>query len=120
MMIFVGVGGIVGAISRYFLGSWISRRTSSSFPIGTWFINVIGSFALGLLAILHIEKSIPEWVWLFAGTGFLGAFTTFSTFGYETIQLLQQKEMKKALLYITSSVVVGVLFAWIGGFIGNM
>ncbi|EKN70045.1 CrcB protein [Neobacillus bataviensis LMG 21833] len=118
-MVFVGVGGIFGAISRYFLGSMISRNTSSSFPIGTWFINVIGSFSLGLLAILHIEKSIPEWVWLLVGTGFLGAFTTFSTFGYETIQLLQQKETKKALLYITSSVVVGVLLAWIGGVIGH-
>ncbi|WP_347564288.1 fluoride efflux transporter CrcB [Bacillus sp. MM2020_4] len=120
MMVFVGIGGIFGAISRFFLGSWITKKTSSTFPIGTWFINILGSFFLGLLAIFHIEKSIPEWAWLLVGTGFLGAFTTFSTFGYETIQLLQQKETKKALLYVTTSIVVGVLFAWIGGFIGNL
>lgn len=118
-MLFVGIGGIVGAISRYLLGKWITSKTSNTIPFGTWIINISGSFVLGLLAVLHIEHVIPNWIWFLCGIGFLGAYTTFSTFGYETIQMIQNKKTKKATFYITSSVILGVIFAWLGGLIGN-
>ncbi|MEJ9212231.1 fluoride efflux transporter CrcB [Bacillus smithii] len=114
-MIWVGIGGIFGAISRYLLGKWITGKTSSVFPFGTWFINLTGSFMLGILAVLHSNKIIPEWSWLLIGTGFIGAYTTFSTFGYETIKMLQKKDTRNAIIYVSTSVLLGVLFAWIGG-----
>ncbi|MEH7546114.1 MULTISPECIES: fluoride efflux transporter CrcB [Bacillaceae] len=117
-MLFVGIGGIFGAIMRFQLGKWITAKTSGAFPIGTFIINITGSFVLGLLAVLHLEKEIPEWFWLLCGTGFLGAYTTFSTFGYETIQMLQKRETKYAVLYGSISVFFGIIFAWVGSIIG--
>jgi CrcB protein len=120
MMLFVGIGGILGAITRFLLGKWIANKITSTIPIGTWFINISGSFLLGILAILHIGNKIQDWQWLLMGTGFLGAYTTFSTFGYETIQMLQSKKIKLAFFYVTTSVLLGVLFAWIGSLFGKI
>ncbi|MBS4209454.1 fluoride efflux transporter CrcB [Bacillus sp. FJAT-50079] len=119
-MIYVGIGGIGGAIVRFLLGKWIAGKTTSSFPIGTWIINITGSFFLGILFVLHLRHMFSDWAWLLLGTGFLGAYTTFSTFGYETIQLLEKKEVGNALLYVMTSVVLAILFAWGGGQIGKM
>jgi fluoride exporter len=119
MIIFVGIGGTLGAISRFLLGRWISDRTKTHFPWGTWFINLSGSLLLGFLAYLNVHGLIPQWLWLFIGVGYLGAYTTFSTFGYETIQLLEKKNYKAASLYVISSVFLGVIFAGIGSMLGK-
>jgi CrcB protein len=113
----VGIGGIFGSITRFLLGKWITNNSSAMFPLGTWMINVTGSFILGILAVLHLNNEIPEWSWKIFGIGLLGAYTTFSTFGYETIQMLQRKDTKNAVTYVFTSVILGVLFAWIGGLI---
>lgn len=116
MMWLIGVGGSLGAAVRYLLGGyinekWIRRRP---FPVGTLIINCTGSFFLGLLAHLYQSEAIDEVVWFFAGVGFCGAYTTFSTFGYETISLLQKLEIKLAFLYVATSVIIGITFAWLG------
>lgn len=116
-MLLVGIGGIFGAIVRFLLGKWITGKTSVVFPFGTWIINISGSFILGILAVLHFSNVIPEWSWLLFGTGLLGAYTTFSTFGFETIQMLQKKDMKNAVIYVLTSVILGITFAWIGGLV---
>lgn len=118
-MLLVGIGGILGAISRFMVGEWITSKTKATFPIGTWVINISGSFILGMLVAMHLKNQTSEWFWLFFGTGFLGAYTTFSTFGYETIQLLQKKDTINAVIYVSTSVVLGVVFAWIGSLIIN-
>lgn len=118
-MLLVGLGGIFGAISRFLLGKWITAQSAKPSHFGTWIINISGSFALGLLAILHTGKSIPEWTWLLLGTGFLGAYTTFPTFGYETIQMLHNNQLRHAVYYVSSSIVLGVIFAWLGSLMGN-
>lgn len=114
MMLFVGIGGMLGAISRYAIGQWISKWAPKQFPFGTWMINISGSFALGLLVALHQNTELDEAVWLLLGTGYFGAYTTFSTFSYETFQLLQHNRKVQAILYITTSSVLGILFAFIG------
>ncbi|ADL07221.1 fluoride efflux transporter CrcB [Thermosediminibacter oceani] len=119
-MFLVGVGGIIGAISRFVLGKWITSKASSAFPFGTWIINISGSFILGILAVLHFNNAISEGLWLLFCTGFLGAYTTFSTFGYETILMLQKKDTRNAVIYISTSVLLGVIFAWIGGSITHI
>lgn len=114
MIFTVGLGGMLGAITRYYLGKFIMERSKIHFPLGTWVINLTGSFILGSLANLYLQQQVSNWIWFFLGIGFLGAYTTFSTFGYETIQLIQRKRLKTAILYIFTSTTFGIAFAWIG------
>lgn len=113
-MLLVGIGGMCGAVLRYVLGKWITSNSHVPFPIGTWIINMSGSLALGVLSALYLNHTLPNEMWLLLGTGFLGAYTTFSTFGYETLQLLQHKEIFKAVLYASSSVCIGIICAVVG------
>ena len=116
MIWFIGLGGSLGAAARLIVGKMINNRVHRIplFPLGTWVINITGSFLLGILANLHLSNQISEGIWLFAGIGFCGAYTTFSTFGYETITLIQEHKIKIAILYVTTSVILGVVSAAIG------
>ncbi|WP_409369721.1 fluoride efflux transporter FluC [Lysinibacillus sp. 38-6] len=105
-MILVGIGGFLGALTRFYLGKWIV----SSYPWATFFINITGSFALGLLFASHPSVAL----WHFLGIGFLGAYTTFSTFGFETLQLVENNKWGQAFSYIGSTVIIGFLFAALG------
>lgn len=116
MIWFIGLGGALGAAARYSLGIFINGRASSlfGFPFGTLLINISGSFLLGVLANLHVADKISEPLWLFAGVGFCGAYTTFSTFGYETVTLLEAKQYNMAILYVASSLIISIIVAAIG------
>jgi fluoride exporter len=113
-MILVGIGGGIGAISRFALGNYINSKHSSLFPYGNFFINIIGSFIIGLLHYLYLEKTITTTSWLLFEVGFLGGFTTFSTFGYETIHLIISKKYKIAIFYIIFSTILSIVGAYIG------
>lgn len=119
-MLLVGIGGVFGAITRFLLGKWITNKTSIVLPFGTWIINITGSFILGILSVLHIHDVIPEWIWVLIGIGFFGAYTTFSTFGVETMQLIQKKDLRDAVIYVITSVALGIIFAWIGSLLLNV
>src|SRR3972149_3064076 len=110
-----GIGGFFGAVARYGVALWIGRQWGRSFPLGTFVINVSGSFLIGLLMSLLAERFMvnPQWRLLFV-VGFLGAFTTFSTFEYETGALLKDGEWLIAMLNITLSVVVGFMALKLG------
>ena len=101
------------------LGNLISRRTQkiNPLPIGTWIINITGSFLLGLLAQFHLTNVISDWLWYFAGVGFCGAYTTFSTFGNETITLIIANKLKLGALYVVTSIIFGIISAMIGFYI---
>ncbi|MGG6313848.1 fluoride efflux transporter CrcB [Paenibacillus macerans] len=117
MIAIVGLGGVLGTLLRYYLGQWISSRTAKTgtrFPWGTWIINLTGSLLLGALTALHAEQAISEWSWLLLGTGFCGAYTTFSTFGYETVTLIGNGHKRQAAVYVLSSASLGLLCAWLG------
>lgn len=114
MIWLVGIGGSLGAAARYILGNIISKRSQSPFPIGTWVINITGSFLLGFLTQLYLSNRMDEWLLFFGGIGFCGAFTTFSTFGYETITLIQSNKIKLAIIYVISSITVGIISALMG------
>ncbi|HLR69187.1 fluoride efflux transporter CrcB [Virgibacillus alimentarius] len=113
MIWFVGLGGSLGAAARFLLGTMLNKY-QDQIPIGTWMVNVTGSFLLGGLARLYLTNQVDDWVWFFWGVGFCGAYTTFSTFGYETIHLIQSNQLKAAIIYVTSSVIVSVIVAAIG------
>jgi len=104
-LLFVSVGGCFGSIARYWLGKYISEKGDWIFPLGTFVINITGAFLLGLLVRMDLPKT---YVCLF-GEGFLGAYTTFSTFAYEGFKFLEEGFPRKAMLYLVGSLIVGVL-----------
>ena len=107
-MLVIALGGALGALSRYGLGVWISNKWIQGFPLHTFLINVSGAFLLGFLNILFIERLTVSPLWrLGIGVGFLGAFTTFSTFGFEVISLLEGGSFFTAGLYTSLSIIVG-------------
>jgi CrcB protein len=111
----VGAGGFLGAIARYAVGLWIGQRWGRSFPLGTFVINVSGSFLIGLVMALFTERFMvnPQWRLLLA-VGFLGAYTTFSTFELETGNLLRDSEWMLATMNVVFSVLAGFLALKIG------
>jgi len=101
----IGIGGALGSLARYKLGREISERSRSAFPVGTFAINITGAFLLGLV----IEIDMSDNAILFLTEGFLGAYTTFSTFMYEGFNLFQENEKMNALIYICGSLVIGII-----------
>ncbi len=109
-VLIVGIGGFLGAAARYGLSLWIGGRWGRSFPLGTFVINITGSFLIGLLMTLMTERFTenPQWR-LMLVVGFLGAYTTFSTFEYETGALLKDGEWLYAGMNVILSVVLGFI-----------
>ncbi|WP_283607970.1 fluoride efflux transporter CrcB [Faecalispora anaeroviscerum] len=106
----VAIGGVLGGLCRFELGRFIVRKANTAFPLGTYLINITGAFLLGVLT--GSELSAQAYVLL--GDGFLGAYTTFSTFLYEGYQLFDKKE-RNAFLYISSSLLLGII-GYVGGY----
>jgi fluoride exporter len=106
----VAIGGFFGAIARFGISNWIKQKYPSSFPLATLLVNLIGSFLLGYI----IGKGWNDsWTLLF-GTGFMGAFTTFSTFKLESMTLYVHKQWKMFVLYLALSYILGLLLAFLG------
>ncbi|WP_026960892.1 fluoride efflux transporter CrcB [Alicyclobacillus herbarius] len=115
--VWVGVGGILGALCRYQLSRWIGERIIVSFPLATLIINVSGSFLLGWLTHnlgLLLPESISPAAMLLLGTGLCGAYTTFSTFSYESVILLRERRFEAAAVYILASAFCGIAAAALG------
>jgi len=114
-MFIIGIGGFFGAITRYGVALWIGQRWGRSFPLGTFAINVSGSFLIGLLMSLFTERFMvnPQWR-LMLVVGFLGAYTTFSTFEYETGALVKDGEWMIAMLNVVLSVIAGFVALKLG------
>jgi CrcB protein len=111
----VGIGGFLGAIARYGVGLGVARLWSGDFPLATFLINVSGSFVLGLFSTLAAERMPMDPAWrLLVATGFVGAYTTFSTFEYETHRLVETGASSWALLNVLASVVVGLVAVRLG------
>lgn len=118
--ILVGLGGTLGGITRYALGKAISKRSKSGFPLGTFIINISGAFLLGLLNGTQTGVTVS----LLLGDGFIGAYTTFSTFMYEGVNLFQDREKLNACIYIIGSLFLGIsgfVFGfWLGHLLSNI
>jgi CrcB protein len=108
-MLWVGLGGFLGANARYLLGVWIATRLGATFPFGTFIINITGSFILGLIMGLLDAHVLAPAVRLSIGIGFVGAYTTFSTFTYETLRLIENGSALLATANVVGSVVAGML-----------
>lgn len=111
----VGFGAIAGALTRYYLTLWLTSRLGTSFPYGTFFINLTGCVGMGFFVSFseRIAAISPELVLLLA-VGFLGSYTTFSTYELDTHRLIQSSSLNAALFYWIGSAIIGVLGIYIG------
>ena len=108
-------GAGLGGLARYVAGTWIMAKYGGRFPLGTFLINVTGSFLIGVLMMLFTERLNPHPNWrLFLVVGVLGGYTTFSSFEYETFQAVRDGANWLAALYTLGSVGVGYLGVWLG------
>ena len=112
----VAVGGFFGAMSRFGLSNLLKGRYPSTFPYATLIINLLGSFLLGFLFGANVDST-----WrLLLGTGFMGAFTTFSTFKLENVQLFIQRKWKMNGIYLAISYSCGIFLSFIGMWVGHL
>lgn len=112
----ISLGALAGALSRYYITLWFANRFGTAFPYGTFFINITGCLAMGFFITLAFERvaTIPSEVRLMVTTGFLGAYTTFSTYGLETNVLLRDRSYSLAAFYWAGSAVLGVIAVQLG------
>jgi len=115
----ISIGAILGANARYLVGGWILGRAGPGFPLGTLIINVTGSFVIGLAYALLEEHGAPDWVRPLVVIGFLGAYTTFSTFSLETLALMEEGAWAAAGLNILGSVALSLVAVWAGMLLGQ-
>ena len=114
-LLLIGTGGFLGALARYGISAALHRSYDGPFPVGTLAVNVVGCFAAGLVMYFvdHRDALTPE-TRHFVTVGLLGALTTFSTFGYETIQLLRDGRAAHALASVALNVLLGLGAVWLG------
>ncbi|MEO5366397.1 MAG: fluoride efflux transporter CrcB [Magnetococcus sp. WYHC-3] len=111
----VALGGALGAVARYLVTGWVGAWLGRSFPWGTLTVNVTGSLLMGMLFHLLVERWGPAPLWrMLLMVGVLGAFTTFSSFALETLQLLETGLTSSAALNILASVILCLLAVWAG------
>lgn len=112
--IYILIGGAIGSLSRYILSTFITRVFNTLFPIGTLIVNLSGCFLIGFLFSLFERIIISPNIRFFLFVGLLGGFTTFSSFGIETFNLLREREIKFAILNFIFNNFLGILFIFVG------
>jgi fluoride exporter len=112
----VAIGGALGSMARYGTGVLVGRAWSSSFPLATLLINIVGSLGMGLF-VGYLARATPDWqadARLFVAVGIFGGFTTFSAFSLDAIALIERGEVAQALLYVGLSVIVAIGALYVG------
>ncbi|NJM58159.1 MAG: fluoride efflux transporter CrcB [Synechococcales cyanobacterium RU_4_20] len=116
----ISLGAIAGALSRYYITQWLNQELGNGFPYGTFLINLTGCLGMGFFVTWAIEKSLAPDLRLLIATGFLGAYTTFSTYGLDTMTLFNSGRGNLAGLYWGGSAVLGVLCVQLGVVLANL
>jgi CrcB protein len=120
-LLLVFVGGGIGSVCRYAMATALQKGLPGPFPVGTFFVNLLGCFVIGLVGALGLERAAisPE-ARTFIMVGILGGFTTFSSFAWESLGLLTVRDLLRASLYVGGSVFLGLLGAFLGRAIGRI
>jgi fluoride exporter len=115
-VLLIGCGGFIGTVARYGMATLAYRLLGAAFPYGTMAVNILGCLLIGFVSIAAEERMmIAPTTRLYLTIGVLGGFTTFSSFGYETLTLLRVGNPTTALLYVLASVLTGLTAVWLGG-----
>lgn len=120
-ILLISIGAMLGANARYWISDWVAQRWGTTFPYGTFLVNITGSLLIGLFISLTTERFIvdPRWRFLFV-VGFLGAYTTFSTYTLECLTLFERGQWLLGLFNVLGSVVVGFIAVGTGMFLGRI
>lgn len=118
LVLAVALGGMIGAPARFGLDRFVADRLESELPFGTFLVNVSGSFVLGLVTGLAMSAHLSGVLRAFVGTGFCGAYTTFSTWSYETVRLVEEGNAMEAFANVAFGLVVGLAAAGAGIAVG--
>ncbi|NOT29036.1 MAG: fluoride efflux transporter CrcB [Planctomycetes bacterium] len=114
-LLWIGAGGALGSVARYLLDGWVQRWTASGFPFGILVVNVLGSFALGLvMTLLEARGALDSTLRLTLTAGVLGGFTTYSSFNYQTLELLRARDWTSAGLNLAATVVLCLVAGLLG------
>jgi len=113
-LLYIAFGGIIGSVLRYLLSGFPHKYYFGTFPLGTLFVNLLGSFLIGFAFILFGKENIPENLKLFLFIGIFGSFTTFSTFMFESLNLFKDGDIKFALVNIAGANILGLFFVYLG------
>ncbi|MCP5325808.1 MAG: fluoride efflux transporter CrcB [Oceanospirillaceae bacterium] len=117
----IALGGAFGAVARAFIAGWMQKSLGAGFPFGTLAVNFIGSFVIGFLFVLLVERlNMPGYWRELLVVGFLGALTTFSTFSLEIVNFLQHGQWHIALVYLLASLIGCFTLTWLGLTVGRV
>jgi len=120
-LVLVGLGGFLGSAARYWLAGQVHSWTGAAFPAGTLVVNGLGSFVLGMVMALGLERGlITPNLRLFLAVGLCGGFTTMSTFSYETLALLQEGSLATALANVAGTLALCIVAVWLGAAAGRL
>ena len=114
LYLMIALGGSAGALSRYFVSAFVNNSAAAAFPLGTLFLNVTGSFVIGFLFQVYQSVLVADEVKMFLTVGFLGSYTTFSTYSLETLNLFLSHEYKSAAINILVSNILAVSMSLLG------
>lgn len=117
----IALGAIAGALTRYYFSMWLAKRLGSEFPYSTLVVNVTGCLVMGFFATLTLEKlvTVSTELRLLVAVGFLGSYTTFSTYSLDSLYLLRDRHPNVALLYLLGSAAVGIFSAYLGSLLAR-
>lgn len=119
-LLYVALGGAIGASARYLVGGWMGAWRGPNFPWGTFFANVSGSFLIGVVLVLAEAGSLPAGARAFLAVGVLGGYTTFSSFSYESLGLLTDSGVLLMLLNTLGQLALGLVFVYFGVVFGRL
>lgn len=119
-VLLVAIGAAIGGVARYLIGGWLASLLGPDFPWGTVFVNVTGSFVIGVVLVLVQGGALPAGARPFVAVGILGGYTTFSTYSYETLELMTDGNYRVAVINVFVQLVLGLIGVYLGVVLGRL
>lgn len=119
-VLLVAIGAAIGGVARYLIGGWLASLLGPDFPWGTVFVNVTGSFVIGVVLVLAQGGALPAGARPFVAVGILGGYTTFSTYSYETLELIIDGNYEVAVINVFVQLVLGLIGVYLGVVLGRL
>lgn len=119
-VLLVAIGAAIGGVARYLIGGWLASLLGPDFPWGTVFVNVTGSFVIGVVLVLAQGGALPVGARPFVAVGILGGYTTFSTYSYETLELIIDGNYEVAVINVFVQLVLGLIGVYLGVVLGRL